>query len=70
MAYHRFIAEDGVEYGSFEVFHSDDYGPHEQAGRYWWPCLPGCLPGCLPSSDIPFGPFATEQEAIDDARNE
>jgi len=66
MAYHRFIAEDGVEYGSFEVFHSDDYGPHEQAGWYWRPCLPGCLP----SSGIPFGPFATEQEAIDDARNE
>ncbi len=32
-------------------------------GFYWW----SCLPGCLPDSD-PFGPFDTEQEAIDDAR--
>lgn len=30
---------------------------------YWF-----CFPGCLPDSD-PFGPFATEQEAIDDARD-
>lgn len=32
------------------------------AGYYWWPCLPGCLP----DSD-PYGPFDTEQDAIDNA---
>lgn len=32
-------------------------------GWYWWPCFPGCLP----DSD-PIGPFATEAEAIADAR--
>ncbi len=29
---------------------------------YWF-----CFPGCLPDSE-PFGPFATEDEALDDAR--
>lgn len=32
-------------------------------GFYWWLCSPGCLP----DSD-PIGPFETEQEAIEDAR--
>ena len=31
-------------------------------GWYWWTCFPGCLPDGEPS-----GPFATEQEAIEDA---
>lgn len=32
-------------------------------GWYWW----SCFPGCLPDSD-PIGPFATEAEALADAR--
>lgn len=75
MAYHQF-KEDGTEYGSFEVFYDDaDTGPHSdeprnfdadgepvKPGFYWW----ACFPGCLPDSDA-FGPFATEQDAINDA---
>ena len=30
---------------------------------YWY-----CFPGCLPDSD-PIGPFDTEEEAIEDARD-
>ena len=35
----------------------------ELAGWYWWSCFPGCLPDSEPT-----GPFATEQDALDDAR--
>lgn len=35
-----------------------------EAGWYWW----SCFPGCLPDSD-PIGPFATQQEALEDARD-
>lgn len=31
-------------------------------GWFWW----SCFPGCMPDSD-PFGPFATEAEAVADA---
>jgi hypothetical protein len=34
-----------------------------QPGWYWWSCFPGCLPDGDPS-----GPFATEAEALADAR--
>ena len=34
-------------------------------GWYYWTCFPGCLP----DSD-PIGPFDSEQEAIDDARQD
>lgn len=37
----------------------------ELSGWYWW----NCLPGCLPDSDA-FGPFDTEREAIDAARED
>lgn len=48
---------------------SDPYDPAQLAedtgpGWYWWACMPGCLP-----DSEPFGPFATEQEAIDDAQS-
>jgi len=33
-------------------------------GWYWWACSPGCLPDGEPS-----GPFATEAEALEDARD-
>ena len=32
-------------------------------GWFWWTCFPGCLP-----DSEPVGPFATEQDAIDDAQ--
>jgi len=35
------------------------------AGWYWW----SCFPGCLPDGDL-IGPFATEAEALADARGE
>lgn len=34
-------------------------------GYYWW----ACFPGCLPDSD-PYGPFPTEQEAVDNAQED
>lgn len=33
-------------------------------GWFWWSCFPGCLP-----DSEPFGPFKTEQEALEDARD-
>lgn len=38
----------------------------EQYGKgwYWW----SCFPGCLPDSDAN-GPFETQAEALEDARN-
>jgi len=44
-----------------EVFHGCDW--QHPTGFYYW----HVFPGCLPDSD-PFGPFETEQEAIDDCR--
>lgn len=38
-------------------------GSPMQAGWYYW----FCFPGCMPDSD-PVGPFATQDEAIADAR--
>lgn len=34
-----------------------------KVGWFWWSCFPGCLPDGEPS-----GPFATEAEALADAR--
>lgn len=42
---------------------TDDDGDPLPAGWFWW----SCFPGCLPDSD-PFGPFASQQEALADAR--
>jgi hypothetical protein len=36
--------------------------PSEEGWYYWF-----CLPGCMPDSD-PIGPFETEAEAINDAK--
>lgn len=75
MSYHQFKDEDGEEHGSFEVFYDDaddvGNGPRNfdsngepvAPGWYWW----SCFPGCMPDGD-PMGPFATKQEAIDDAQ--
>lgn len=68
MAYHKFIDDEGEEYGSFEVFEvtsGSREATHEgyELGFYWWPCSPGCLPDGEPS-----GPFKTYREAVNDAR--
>ncbi len=47
-----------------EYGYSDGDGEPMPKGWYWWTCLPGCMP----DSD-PFGPFATEAEALADARS-
>lgn len=41
----------------------DEEGDCRGTGWYWRTCLPGCMP----DSD-PFGPFDTEEEALEDAR--
>ena len=44
--------------------HEDwDKAAHELEGFYWWPCSPGCLP-----NGDPVGPFKTESEALENAR--
>ena len=73
MSYHKFLSEDGKdEYGSFEVFYMNEralrvyeWGSDYTPGWYWW----ACFPGCLPDGDAQ-GPYATEDEAIEAARNE
>lgn len=37
----------------------------EEPGWYYWFCFPGCMP-----DSEPFGPFESEQAAIDDAREQ
>jgi hypothetical protein len=75
--YHKFKSEDGMEFGSFEIFWDDaDVPPHggparnyDSAGEpvtpgwYWWACFPGCLPDGEAS-----GPFDTSTEAYDSAQ--
>ena len=41
-----------------------DADANSLAGWYYWTCMPGCLP----DSDAS-GPFKTEADAIEDARN-
>jgi hypothetical protein len=40
-----------------------DGEPMDKGWYYWY-----CFPGCMPDSD-PIGPFATEAEALADARS-
>ena len=54
-----------------EVFYADagelgedGDGDPRLAGWYWW----SCFPGCMPDGD-PCGPFETEAEALEDARD-
>ena len=71
MPYHQFSddsGDSGEEFGSFEVFYSDEIqdsdGETMPPGFFWWACFPGCLP-----DGEPIGPFETESEAIEDANN-
>ena len=41
-----------------------DDGTAAETGWYWWSCFPGCMPDGEPS-----GPFATQAEALADARD-
>lgn len=73
MSYYHFKADDGSDYGSFEVFYNDGFLRDEESpdrerladGWYWW----ACFPGCIPDSD-PHGPFDTEDEARKDAQDD
>lgn len=65
MSYHQFKDDEGQPYGSFEVWFSPGNEQEGEEGWYWW----ACFPGCMPDGDA-IGPFATEQEAIDDAQEE
>jgi hypothetical protein len=40
-----------------------DAPTYTSPGWYWWPCFPGCLP-----ESEPCGPFATEDLALEDMR--
>lgn len=55
-----YVEENELESDILDV----DEGGYLPAGWYWWSCFPGCLPDSDPS-----GPFATEQEALDDAQD-
>lgn len=69
MAFYKFKRPDsGEDYGSFEAFFVTGNEPNEdefERGWYWRPCFPGCLP-----DDNSFGPFDTEDEAINDAQGD
>ena len=58
-----YVSQMEVNYNLQNIDHADEYTITE-AGWYWW----SCFPGCLPDSDS-IGPFETEQEAINDARD-
>lgn len=40
-------------------------GEMTEPGWYYWYCFPGCMP-----DSTPMGPYASEQEAIDDCRED
>jgi len=50
--------------GKDRDFVDDEGDPLEKGWYYWY-----CFPGCLPDSD-PFGPYTTEAEAIEAARDD
>ena len=55
MSYHTFTDENGLSFGSFEVFefHPDYDKDRREKGFYWWPCFPDCLPDT--DDDNPYG---------------
>lgn len=68
-------ASDSMTLPSIETFYRttaairaddwrDDDGELMGEGWYWWACFPGCMPDSGPS-----GPYATEAEALADARD-
>jgi len=66
MTYYQFIDDEGQTYGSFEAFEVEAWEQHStgfEPGWYWQACFPGCMP-----DGEPMGPFKSEHDAIDDAR--
>ena len=57
-----FYAEQG-EIEPAEDFYEDETPEPSEAGFYYWHCFPGCMPDSEAT-----GPFATEDEALADAR--
>lgn len=58
-------ASDPNALPDLEIWHASEHDlcVDSPAGWYWQTCFPGCLP----DSD-PIGPFASEDEALADAR--
>lgn len=54
------------ESGSWMADLAEGNDPESLAGWYYWHCFPGCVPE---GDGVPWGPFDTEEEAIDDARD-
>lgn len=52
-----------AEEGDWQVDAGDGDSVNNDAGWYWWCCLPGCMPDSEPT-----GPYDTEEEAIAEAR--
>ena len=59
-----YVSPMEVIYNTQNIDHADEYTITE-AGWYWW----SCFEGCLPDSEA-IGPFDTEKEAIENAREE
>ena len=66
------MAEDLGSLPDLETFHAGEgelelegleEGETSGEGWYYWFCFPGCMP-----ESEPFGPYATEAEALADAR--
>ena len=57
-----YLSQLEASYNVANLDHADEYTLTEP-GWYWWACFPGCLP-----DSEPFGPFATEADAIEDCR--
>lgn len=55
------VSEDDIKN---RLPHAEGYRIAE-AGWYWWTCFPGCLPDCEPN-----GPYESEAEALNAAREE
>ena len=55
-----FLCPDDVN--GVSAFDEEEHD-RDHCGWYWQACSPGCLPDSDPS-----GPFATEEEALEDAR--
>lgn len=63
--YHKWSDDAEASGATFEVFWADAgaYNGEAEAGWYWHACFAGCLP-----DGEPVGPFATSQDAFNDAR--
>ena len=55
------VSEQTPDTVFYNEYDDEPYG----SGYFYWYCFPGCLP-----DSSPFGPFETEQEAIDHCREQ